>query len=260
LLDWLATELVQQKWDLKQLLRLLVTSAAYRQSSRVTPELQERDPDNLLLARGPRFRLPSEVIRDQALAVSGLLSRKMYGPPVRPPQPSLGLSAAFGSGIDWKTSEGEDRYRRGLYTMWRRSNPYPSLAAFDAPNREVCTLRRDRTNTPLQALVTLNDPVYIEAAQGLARRMAAAGGSVADKVRHGFRRCVARPPSDTELNRLVQLFEAARPRFAQVPEQARQFATDPLGPPPAGTDINDLAAWTMVGNVLLNLDEMLMKK
>ena len=217
LLDWLATELMQQKWDLKHLLKLLVTSAAYRQSSRVTPELQDRDPDNLLLARGPRFRLPSEVIRDQALAVSGLLSRKMYGPPVKPPQPSLGLSAAFGSGIDWKTSEGEDRYRRGLYTTWRRSSPYPSLAAFDAPNREVCTLRRDRTNTPLQALVTLNDPVYIEAAQGLARRMAAASGSVADKVRHGFRLCVARPPSDTELNRLVQLFEAARPRFAQVP-------------------------------------------
>ena len=115
----------------------------------------------------------------------------MYGPPVKPPQPSLGLSAAFGSGIDWKTSEGEDRYRRGLYTTWRRSSPYPSLAAFDAPNREVCTLRRDRTNTPLQALVTLNDPVYIEAAQSLARRMAAAEGAVNDKVRYGFRLCAA---------------------------------------------------------------------
>lgn len=260
LLDWLATELMRQKWDLKQLVKLLVTSATYRQSSRVTPELWERDPNNVLLARGPRFRLPSEAVRDQALAVSRLLSRKMYGPPVKPPQPPLGLSAAFGSGIDWKTSEGEDRYRRGLYTTWRRSNPYPSLAAFDAPNREVCTLRRDRTNTPLQALVTLNDPVYIEAAQGLARRMAAGGGSAGDKVRDGFRRCLARPPSAAELGRLVQLYEAARLRFAQTPDQARQFASDPLGPPPDGADISDLAAWTMVGNVLLNLDEMLMKK
>lgn len=260
LLDWLATELVQRKWDLKQLVKLLVTSATYRQSSRVTPELQERDPDNVLLARGPRFRLPSEVIRDQALAVSGLLSRKIYGPPVKPPQPSLGLSAAFGSGIDWKTSEGEDRYRRGLYTTWRRSNPYPSMAAFDAPNREVCTLRRDRTNTPLQALVTLNDPVHIEAAQALARRMAAAAGTVSDKARLGFRLCVARPPSDAELGRLVQLFEAAHARFGQNAEQARQFATDPLGPPPEGTEVTELAAWTTVGNVLLNLDEMLMKR
>jgi len=242
------------------LLKLLVTSAAYRQSSRVTPELQDRDPDNLLLARGPRFRLASEVIRDQALAVSGLLSRKLYGPPVRPPQPSLGLSAAFGSGIDWKTSEGEDRYRRGLYTTWRRSSPYPSLAAFDAPNREVCTLRRDRTNTPLQALVTLNDPVYIEAAQSLARRMVAAEGAVSDKVRYGFRLCAARPPSAAELGRIVQLYEAARQRFGQAPDQGRQFATDPLGPPPDGAEISELAAWTMVGNVLLNLDEMLMKK
>ncbi len=260
LLDWLATELVQEEWDLKYLVKLLVTSAAYRQTSRVTPELQDRDPDNVLLARGPRFRLTSEVIRDQALAVSGLLSRKMYGPPVKPPQPSLGLSAAFGSGIDWKTSEGEDRYRRALYTTWRRSSPYPSLAAFDAPNREVCTLRRDRSNTPLQALVTLNDPVYIEAAQSLARRMAAAEGAADDKVRFGFRSCVARPPSDAELARLVKLYEAARQRFGQAQDQGRQFATDPLGPPPDGAEISGLAAWTMVGNVLLNLDEMLMRK
>jgi len=260
LLDWLATELMQQKWDLKYLIKLLVTSAAYRQSSRVTPDLLERDPDNVLLARGPRFRLSSEVIRDQALAASGLLSRKMFGPSVKPPQPSLGLSAAFGSGIDWKTSEGEDRYRRGLYTNWRRSNPYPSMAAFDAPNREVCTLRRDRTNTPLQALVTLNDPVHVEAAQSLARRMAAAEGTIGDKLAHGFRRCVARPPRDAERARLEQLFETARQHFAQAPDRAAQFATDPLGPLADGADAIELAAWTLVGNVLLNLDEMLMKE
>src|SRR5205823_6869036 len=158
-------------WDIKAFLKLLVTSATYRQSSRVTPQLQERDPDNLLLARGPRFRMAAEVVRDQALAVSGLLSHKMFGPSIRPPRPALGLSAAFGSSLDWKTSEGEDRYRRALYVEWRRTSPYPSMATYDAPNREVCTLRRPRSNTPLQALVTLNDPVYIEAAQALARLM-----------------------------------------------------------------------------------------
>src|SRR5213075_1248389 len=141
-----------------------------------------KDPDNILLARGPRFRASAEVVRDQALAVSGLLSSKMYGPPVRPPQPSLGLAAAFGSSLDWKTSEGEDRYRRALYIEWRRTNPYASLATFDAPNREVCALKRPRSNTPLQALVTLNDPVYVEAAQSLARRMAQSSGSTPDKV------------------------------------------------------------------------------
>ena len=167
LLDLLATELTRDHWDLKRFLKLLVTSAAYRQSSRVTPELSLRDPDNRLLSRGPRFRLSAETVRDQALFASGLLSSKMFGPPVKPPQPSTGLNAAFGGGIDWQTSQGEDRYRRALYTTWRRSNPYPSMTVFDAPNREVCTLRRTRTNTPLQALVTLNDPVYVEAAQCL---------------------------------------------------------------------------------------------
>ena len=132
----------------------------------------QTDPANRLLARGPRVRLSAEMVRDQALAVSGLLSKKMFGPPVRPPQPDMGIKAAFGGGIDWKTSEGEDRFRRGIYTNWRRSNPYPSMATFDAPNREVCTVRRGTTNTPLQALVTMNDPVYVEAAQSLARIMA----------------------------------------------------------------------------------------
>ncbi|MCZ6793310.1 MAG: DUF1553 domain-containing protein, partial [Planctomycetota bacterium] len=260
LLDWLATELVRGGWDIKAALKLLVTSATYRQSSRVTPELWERDPDNRLLARGPRFRLSAEMVRDQALAVSGLLSRKLGGPPVRPPQPTLGVSAAFGGGIDWKTSAGEDRYRRGLYTTWRRSNPYPSMATFDAPNREVCTVRRARTNTPLQALVTLNDPVYVEAAQALARRMARAGATPREKARRGFRLCLARPPSDAELERLVRLFEAAYRRFAADADRARQMATEPLGPLPEGADVSELAAWTVVGNVLLNLDEMLMKR
>ncbi|MFG0254240.1 MAG: DUF1553 domain-containing protein, partial [Rhodopirellula sp. JB053] len=177
LLDYLAVELQQNGWNLKALLRLLVTSATYRQSSAATPELIETDPANRLCARGPRFRASAEMVRDQALFVSGLLSPKMYGAPVRPMQPDLGLKAAFGSATDWQTSKGEDRYRRGIYTMWRRSSPYPSMAQFDAPNREVCTVRRIRTNTPLQALVTLNDPVYIEAAQALARNVIASSDS-----------------------------------------------------------------------------------
>jgi len=259
LLDWLATEFVGSGWDVKALLKQMVTSAAYCQSSRITPELQERDPDNLLLARGPRFRMPAEEVRDQALLVSGLLSHKMYGPPVRPPQPSLGLTAAFGGSLDWKTSEGEDRYRRALYVEWRRTNPYPSLATFDAPNREVCALRRPRSNTPLQALVTLNDPVYIEAAQALGRRMAQATGDTAAKATYGFRVCVARPPRERELRRLVEFYDKANEEYGQEPEKARQLATDPLGPPPAGFNNTELAAWTAVGNVLLNLDETLMR-
>jgi hypothetical protein len=259
LLDWLATELVAEHWDIKAFLKLLVTSATYCQSSRVTPELQERDPDNLLLARGPRFRMPAEEVRDQALFVSGLLSRKMLGPSVRPPRPSLGLTAAFGSSLDWKNSEGEDRYRRALYVEWRRTSTYPSLATFDAPNREVCALRRPRSNTPLQALVTLNDPVYIEAAQALARRISQTSGSPADKVDQGFRLCMARPPKETERQQLLELYETSRAEFALAPDKAKQMATEPLGPAPEGANVVDLAAWSAVGNVLLNLDEMLMR-
>ncbi len=265
LLDWLATELVAHDWDLKYLLKLLVTSAAYRQSSRVTPELIERDPDNRLLARGPRFRLSAEMIRDQALFVGGLLSPKLYGPPARPPRPASGLKAAFGGGIDWKPSEGEDRYRRGLYTTWRRSNPYPSMVAFDAPNREVCEIRRARTNTPLQALVTLNDPVYVEAAQALARRIAKKPiakkpAETRDRARYGFRLCLARAPTDSELSRLVSLYERAHSLYGHDVESATLMATRPLGAVPEGSDVTELAAWTVVANVLLNLDEMFMKR
>ena len=261
LLDWLACELVRQKWDVKAFLKLLVTSATYRQSSLVTPELQVRDPDNRLLARGPRFRLSAEMVRDQALFVSGLLSSKMFGPPVNPPQPAMGLRAAFGSEIDWKVSPGEDGHRRALYTMWRRSNPYPSMAAFDAPNREVCTIRRGRTNTPLQALVTLNDPVYMEAAQALARKATAEGGAKpSEKVDYFFRVCLSRRPEAAEGKRVIKLFEQTLAKLRSEPEKARKLATDPIGPLPASSDAAELAAWTVVGNVILNLDEALMKR
>ncbi|MFV0446556.1 MAG: DUF1553 domain-containing protein [Planctomycetaceae bacterium] len=260
LLDWLAVEFMDSGWDIQHMLKVMVLSAAYRQSSQVSPEQVARDPENRLLARGPRFRLTAEMVRDQSLAAAGLLSHKMYGPPVRPPQPSSGLNAAFGSTTDWQTSQGEDRYRRAIYVQWRRSSPYPSMAAFDAPNREVCTLRRDRTNTPLQAFVTLNDPVYVEAAQGLARRMASHDGTITDQLSFGFQLCVSRPPNEQELSRLHSLWSSSREKLSENPAEAEKLATDPLGPVPEGSNPVDLAAWTVVGNVLLNLDEALMKR
>ena len=260
LLDWLATEIVAMDWDVKAFLKLLVTSNTYRQNSHVTDEMAAMDPNNRLLARGPRLRLSAEMVRDQALAVAGLLSPKMYGPPVKPPQPNMGLKAAFGSGIDWKTSKGEDRYRRGIYTTWRRSNPYPSMATFDAPNREVCTVRRDRTNTPLQALVTLNDPVYVEAAQSLARTMQTKGNSPAEQLEKGFEICLSRNPSQQELDRLVALYEEVRSDYSKDLELARKMATDPIGPAPKDSNLADLAALTVAGNIMLNLDEMMMKR
>ena len=261
LLDWLATELVRLNWDLKKLVKLLVTSAAYRQSSLVTPDLIARDPSNRLLARGPRFRLSAEAVRDQALAVSGLLSRKMFGPSVYPPQPKSGLSAAFSNSTDWEPSKGEDRWRRGLYTFWRRSVPYPSMATFDAPDSFVCTVKRIPTNTPLQALVTMNDPVYVECCQNLARKIVAEGGaSTRERATYAFRRCLARPPKESELASLLSLFEKSRAKYAADAKRALAMATEPLGPAPAGADAADLAAWTVVGNVLINLDEMFMKR
>jgi|TARA_B110000914_G_scaffold212951_1_gene214410 hypothetical protein len=260
LLDWLALEFMDGGWEVKKFLRLLVTSSTYRQNSHVSDEMAARDPDNRLVARGPRVRLTAEMIRDQALAVSGLLSSKMYGVPVRPPQPNLGLKAAFGGGTDWKTSPGEDKFRRGVYTSWRRSSPYPSMATFGAPNREVCTVRRGSTNTPLQALVTLNDPVYIEAAQALARRMASQSGTVAAKLEHGFSLCLSRPPKRVETARLLSLYDATRARYASDAKLAKEMATNPIGPVPEGADVVDLATLTVVGNILLNLDETLMKR
>ena len=261
LLDWLAVEFMEAGWDIKHIVKTMVLSATYRQSSDASPDLLARDPDNVLLARGPRFRLSAEAVRDQALFAGGLLSLKMYGPSVYPPRPTLGLRAAFGGSTDWKTSEGENRYRRGLYTFWRRSLPYPSMDAFDAPSREVCTLRRIRTNTPLQALVTLNDPVYVEAAQGLARRVLAEGGNDdEERATYAFRTCVSRPPTSSELAVLVESARQARERLAQQPDDAAKLATDPLGPLPDGVDPVEAAVWTVIGNVLLNLDEVLARR
>jgi hypothetical protein len=260
LLDWLAVEFMENRWDTRALVRTMVTSAVYRQSSRITNYAAKVDSDNRWLASGPRVRLSAEMVRDQSLAVSGLLSHKMYGPPVRPPQPNMGLNAAFGGSTDWKASEGEDRYRRAIYTTWRRSNPYPSMATFDAPNRDVCTLRRTSTNTPLQSLVTLNDPVYVEAAQALARRAIQHAHSIEDQVAYAFRSCFLRSPNAVELQALVNLYNDAHACLADRPKAAVKLATAPIGELPPDIDAIDAAAITVVGNVLLNLDEMFLKR
>lgn len=272
LLDWLAVEFMDSGWNFKQMLRTLVMSRTYRQTSQASPTALAQDKNNVWLARGPRVRLSAEMVRDQSLAVAGLLTSKMYGAPVRPPQPDLGLKAAFGSATDWKTSRGEDRYRRGIYTTWRRSSPYPSMVAFDAPSREVCTLKRDSTNTPLQALVTLNDPAYVEAAQGLARRVALQDlgpqrqaskhedRSVAQQIAHAFELCTGRLPSESEAEALESLYRKSKLQLADTPEAALTLATDPLGPLPSHANAVEMAALTTVCNVLLNLDEVLMKR
>ena len=260
LLDWLAIELQEGGWDIKQLIKLIVTSATYRQSSVASGDLIATDPFNRWLSRGPRFRVSAEMVRDQALFASGLLSKKMFGPPVKPMQPQLGLKAAFGSATDWQTSVGEDRYRRGIYTTWRRSSPYPSMAQFDAPNREVCTVRRIRTNTPLQALVTLNDPVYVEAAQALSRKLIANSQDPVKRIEHAFQRTLIRDPSDAEIDRLIALANMTARSFEGDHESARKMANDPLGGLDETADVIDHAAWTVVSNVILNLDEMLMKR
>jgi len=260
LLDWLAVQYKDSGWDTKTLLRLIVTSATYRQSSRTTPELLDKDSRNRLLAHAPRVRLEAEMVRDQALALSGLLSLKLGGPSVFPPQPAGLWQAAFNGQRTWSTSRGEDRYRRALYTFWRRTVPYPSMATFDAPSREICAIKRVRTNTPLQSLVTLNDPVYVEAAQSLARRIVREGGSnVESRARYGLQLCLCRPPRPEQVEPLVTLYTTEYERYRHNHEAALALAADPLGPLPPDMDPADLAAWTTVANVLLNLDGLLTK-
>jgi hypothetical protein len=251
LLDWLAVEFMESGWRMKHIYRLIVTSATYRQSSQATPELLARDPKNELYARAPRYRLPAELVRDVALAASGLLSRKIGGPSVFPPQPEGVWDIPF-SGDRWVTDTGENRYRRGLYTFWRRTAPYPSMVAFDAHSREVCIAMRPRTNTPLQSLVLLNDPAYMEAAVALAQRMAERGrGNLQASLRYGFRCCTAREPTPAELQRLEQLYRQMRERYAKQPDAARKLV---------GKPDPHRAALALVANTLLNLDETITRE
>jgi hypothetical protein len=223
LLDWLATEFMRLDWDMKAIQKAIVMSATYRQTSDGTAEAVEHDPRNQLLARGPRVRLTAEEVRDQMLAVSGLLSEKMYGKPVMPLQPENVWQVVY-SGDRWETSEGEDRYRRAIYTMMRRTSPYPSMITFDAPSGEVCTMRRVPTNTPLQALVTLNDPIALEAAQHLAARAQKdSAGDPARVIDRAYRLVLARPPTAAEAARLERLHEQARADLLSDPLSAREL-------------------------------------
>jgi cytochrome c553 len=258
LLDWLATEFMRDNWSMKKIQRLIVTSATYRQDSRATPELQARDPYNKLYARGPRFRIDAESVHDIALAASGLLSDKMYGPPVFPYQPQGVWDIPY-SDEKWVESTGEDRYRRAIYTFMRRSAPYPSLATYDAPSRELCTVRRVRTNTPLQALTSLNDPFFFMAARALAKRIVDEGGSsVTDRVTYGFRLTVSRRPSQKELDRLVNFYRQQLSEYSKDANSAYKTIGTKQGA--AAADGAELAAWSMVANVLLNTDEAISKE
>jgi hypothetical protein len=259
LLDWLAVELMENGWSLKQLTKTIVMSSAYRQSSRTADQKLAVDPDNRLVSRGPRHRLTAEQIRDQALAVSGLLSRKIGGPSVMPPQPE-GVWQVVYSDDRWRTSPGEDRYRRGLYTFWRRTSPYPSAMALDATSREVCTIRRIYTNTPIAAFALLNDPVYVEAAQALARQIVNDESRDAAKcATDAFRRVLARKPMTREVERLVELYESELRHYSTEPEMAAAMSGSELDSEDDQQQVAELAAWTVVCNVLLNLDETLNK-
>ena len=256
LLDWLAVEFMEKGWSQKALLRQIVTSATYRQSSETTPVLLERDPENRFLARGARFRVEAEIVRDIALAAGGLLSPAIGGQSVFPLQPEGVWNVPY-SDLKWETSRGEDRNRRSLYTFLRRSSPYPSLVTFDAPSREQCTARRVRTNTPLQALTTLNDPVFVEAARALAGRMIDEGGSVTkDRIAHGHRLCTSRRPTEADLGSLEAFYERERSRFGREPGKAAELLAADAGRP----EPLERAALTMVANVLLSLDASLTRE
>ena len=258
LLDWLAVEFMDQGWSTKKILRTLVLSATYRQDSSVSPALQARDPYNRLLARGPRFRMEAEMVRDVALTASGQLSRKVGGPSVFPPQPPNIWDNPYDNS-KWIESTGEDRYRRSLYTFLRRTAPYPMFMTFDATSREFCTVRRVRTNTPLQALATLNDEGFFEHARGLAGGMRKEAGPTVDgRLSYGFRLVTSRLPSTTELDRLRAFHTQAQARYAAAPGEAAKALDLPKDTKVTADEI-DLAAWTMVGNVLLNLDETVTK-
>ncbi|MGB7160618.1 MAG: PSD1 and planctomycete cytochrome C domain-containing protein [Tepidisphaeraceae bacterium] len=261
LLDWLATEFVRQNWSMKSMHRLIVTSATYRQSSRVTPELLTKDPANVLMARGPRVRVEAETVRDIALAASGLLNEKIGGPSVYPPQPPGVTELSYGP-LAWPTSEGPDRYRRGLYTYLKRTQMYPGLMVFDAPTSEVVCARRIRSNTPLQALTTLNDAVYVEAAQALGRRIVeeVQTEDVEARVRQIFRLCVARAPEPKEIEQIAAFYETQLKRFRDKTADPAPVALPDPKVVPAGMDLPEVAAWTMVARTMLNLDETVTKE
>ncbi len=264
LLDWLAVEFMESGWDVKHIQRLIVTSAAYRQASVITPDRLEADPNNRLISRGPRYRLEAELVRDNALAIAGLLNRRVGGSSVKPYQPEgLWEEVAYGSGFSAQTyeqDEGADLYRRGMYTFWKRQCPPPGMLVFDAPSREVCTSRRELTNTPLQALALMNDPVFLEAARVLAQRMILEGGpSPEERIASAFKRATCRLPSEKETEVLLSVYNAQLEDFKENPEAAAEYVKVGESPIPEGMDQVDLGAWMTVASMILNLDETITK-
>ncbi len=263
LLDWLAVEFRESGWDVKRFFKLMLTSATYRQAAVTTAEKLQTDPENRLLSRGPRFRMDAEMVRDYALAASGLLSPTIGGPSVKPYQPPgvWEAVAMIGSNTrDYRQDSGDNLYRRSMYTFWKRSAPPASMEIFNAPSREMCTVRRERTNTPLQALVTLNDPQYIEAARVLAQHALREGGpSSADQIDFILRRLLARPAADRERPVIEHSLSQLLDYYRQHAEEAQQLVSVGESPRDEMLDVATLAAWTMLTNELMNLDELLNK-
>ena len=264
LLDWLAVTFREDGWDVKRLMKRLVMSAAYRQSSRVTPEALARDPANRLFARGPRFRLDAETLRDQALFVGGLLVERLGGSSVKPPQP-FGLWEAVAytdsNTAHFKADLGaQNVHRRSMYTFWKRTSAPPQMTTFDAPSRESCQVRRERTNTPLQALLLLNEPQFVEAARALAERTLREGGSTAqDRLTYMHRVVLARPPDAGDLSELMSTLKDLTAHYTSQTGAAKQLLEPGETRPDPRYSPAELAAWTMIANVILNLDEAVSK-
>ena len=261
LLDWLATEFLHSGWNVKGMQRLILSSATYRQTSKASAQLRARDPENRLFARGPRFRVDAEVVRDMALALSGLLVEKPGGRAVKPYEPGgLWEAVSFNNSQKYVPDQGEGQYRRSLYTYWKRQSPPPNMLLFDAPTREYCVVRRPRTNTPLQALALLNDLQFVEASRAFAQRMLTEGGkSTADRLRYGFRLATARVPVSEEVKVLQQTLDAQLKEFQANAEAAEKLVG--IGSFKARENLGraELAAWTTIGSMLLNLDETMTK-
>jgi hypothetical protein len=261
LLDWLATELVQSGWDLQHIQKLIVTSSTYQQSSRVARDRYDEDPENRLLARGPRFRLKAELVRDNALAVSGLLVSRVGGPSVMPYQPQgLWAELAGGAFEEYKQDHGENLYRRSLYTYRKRTVPHPTLATFDAPSWEICQVKRSLTNTPLQSLALLNDVTYVEAARKFAERTLREGGhDDREQMTFAFRSATGRRPDSHELARLTESLAKYRDIFAAHREDAEKLLSHGESPRDESLEAVQLAAHTAIAGDLLNLDETITK-
>ena len=262
MLDWLARAFIASGWDMKALQRLIVTSATYRQVSHVRPGLAERDPENRLLARGPRYRLDAEQIRDNALAASGLLVERLGGPSVLPYQPpGLWRDVAYGGGglrytaQEFIQDHGDKLYRRSLYTFWKRAAAPPGMLLFDAPNREVCTARRSRSNTPLQALALMNDTQYVEAAREMAERvMKESGPDAVSRIDYACTLLLARPARPAEKDALLAQYEAQLADYRKAPDSAKDLLKTGESDADATLDPEELAAWTLVANALMNTD------